>query len=55
MLLIHSLNYQFLLIICESSLRLLLFLKYCFFTGGKAFGLLKSQQEEKLSGINEVS
>lgn len=24
------------------------------FTGGKAFGLLKTQQEEKLNSINEV-
>lgn len=28
---------------------------YRFLTGGKAFGLLKSKQEEKLNSINEVS
>lgn len=40
--------------ICN-TLHVTLFIGCLFITGGKAYGLLKSQQEEKLNSINEVS
>lgn len=42
-------NIVFVFMICTTSVC------WLFVTGGKAFGLLKTQQEEKLNSINEVS